>query len=157
MGPQALHRDNHKGAIKSFIRGTFQIHPPYFKMVLETILSKHPESVTDIQIFVFDIQKFNVAEDIKKIEQFIQYGIERLLANDYISKEENMFKVVDASRALDIKAGAARVPACVPAYKGAVVRDFKKDFETKILDEFQNDLPLEVLKTLTTVGCATLR
>ena len=136
---------NHKGAIKSFIRGTFQIHPPYFKMVWEAILSKDPEGgVTDIQIFVYVMQKFNVGEDIKKIEQFIQYGIERLLANDYISKEENMFKVVDASRALDIKAGAARVPA----NKVAATRDYKKDFETKILDEFQNDLPLEVLKTL---------
>jgi len=135
---------NHKGAIKSFIRGTFQIHPPYFKMVWEAILSKHPEGVTDIQMFVYVMQKFNVGEDIKKIEQFIQYGIERLLANDYISKDDNIFKVVDATRALDIKAGAARVPAS----KAAPPKDTRKEFETKILDEFQNDLPMDVLKTL---------
>ena len=49
---------NHKGAIKSFIRGTFQIHPPYFKMVWEAINSKHPEGVTDIQIFVYVMMKF---------------------------------------------------------------------------------------------------
>ena len=92
---------NHKGAIKSFIRGTFQIHPPYFKMVWEAILSKHPESVTDIQIFVYVMQKFNVGEDIKKIEQFIQYGIERLLANDYINKEENWDRTLPAPSTQD--------------------------------------------------------
>jgi len=135
---------NHKGAIKSFIRGTFQIHPPYFKMVWEAINSKHPEGVTDIQIFVYVMMKFNVGEDIKKIEQFIQYGIERLVVNDYISKDENVFRVVDASRALDIKVGAARVPTS----KVSSTKDSKKDFELKVLDEFQDDLPADMVKTL---------
>jgi len=134
---------NHKGAIKSYIRGTFQIHPPYFKMVWEAILSKQPEGMTDVQIFVYVMQKFNVGEDIKKIEQFIQYGIERLVANDYVCKEENIFKVVDPSRALDIKAGSARVPA----NKGSE-KDDRKEFETKMLDAFQQDLPIEMIKTL---------
>jgi len=133
---------NHRGAIKSFLKGTFQIHPPYFKMVWEAIQTKHPEGLTTAQIIVFIMGKFNVGEDMNKIEQFIHYGIERLEANDYIKKENNMYTVVDINRSLDIKAGTARVNA------NKSTRDALKEFENKMLDEFQDDLPLETIKSL---------
>jgi len=132
---------NHKGAIKSFIRGTLRIHPPYFKMVWEALLSPlHTEGMTGVQIFVYVMQKFNVGEDIEKVEQFIKYGIERLLANEFIEKKDDVYKVVDASRALDIKSGAARVLS-------AKATGFR-EFETNILDQVKDELSSEVLKTL---------
>jgi len=136
---------NHRGAIKSFIKGTLQTHPPYFKMVWEAVMSKEEDGMTDVQIFVYIMQTFSVGEDIKKVEQFIQYGIDRLLANDYIKKEEEVFKVVDASRALDIKSGVARI--AIPC------KDAKKKFETFILEEFGKELDRDVLKTLKSDYC----
>jgi len=136
---------NHRGAIKSFIRGTLQTHPPYFKMVWQAILSKHPDGLTDIQIFVFIMQNFGVGEDIKKVEQFIQYGIERLLANEYIKKEGDIFTVVDASRALDIKSGAARV-AIPHGKKGQKASN--EEFERKFVVDFGKELPQDIVKTL---------
>jgi len=136
---------NHRGAIKSFIKGTLQTHPPYFKMVWQAILSKHPDGLTDIQIFVYIMQNFGVGEDIKKVEQFIQYGIERLLANEYIKKEADMFTVVDASRALDIKSGGARV-AIPHGKKGQKVSS--EEFETKFVVDFGKELPQDIVKTL---------
>lgn len=136
---------NHRGAIKSFIKGTLQTHPPYFKMVWQAILSKHPDGLTDIQIFVYIMQNFGVGEDIKKVEQFIQYGIERLLANEYIKKEADMLTVVDASRALDIKSGGARV-AIPHGKKGQKV--YSEEFETKFVVDFGKELPQDIVKTL---------
>jgi len=135
---------NHKGALKSFLRGTFQIHPPYFKMVWEAVLAKNPEPVSDIQIFVYIMQKFNVGEDIKKIEQFIQFGTERLLANDYIKKlEGGMFSVVDPERALDIKSGAPRVPN----------KETREAIEAKIEAISKPSLPSSMVATLKVDYC----
>ena len=89
--------------------------------------------MSDEQIFEYVKQMFNVGKSVEKLKRCIQFGIERLLANNYISKGENIFKVIDPSRDLDIKAGVN------------VSKDLK-DNESKILVEFQKDLPLVVMK-----------
>ena len=112
---------------------------------LTAFFSKHPAGLTDIQIFVYIMQNFGVGEDIKKVEQFIHYGIERLLANDYIKKEGDIFKVVDASRALDIKSGGARV-AIPHGKKGQ--KASSEEIKAKIVADFGKGLPDDIVKTL---------
>jgi len=149
---------NHKRAVKCYIKGTFKGHPPFFKMCLEAIASEKFGASKD-EIFDFINSKYRLSYARHRIDQLINWGIERLYENEYVKKSKfGKYELLDPSLPEEIRKGLTiRLPSLEYA-STRKSRDFSiVKFEHKIYDRFKDDLPFHLLKTLKPNYCGLCR